>query len=70
MNKNLVHISDLIFYKKSSKDILEFLRKNKIENLEFFIEPLDEDYTKKMLEILENYEFKSISFHGPFRNVT
>lgn len=67
MNKNLVHISDLIFYKKSSKDILEFLRKNKIENLEFFIEPLDEDYTKKMLEILENYEFKSISFHGPFR---
>lgn len=67
MNKNLVHISDLIFYKKSSTDILEFLRKNKIENLEFFIEPLDENYTKKMLEILENYKFKSISFHGPFR---
>ena len=67
MNKNLVHISDLIFYKKNTKEILEFLEKNKIENLEFFIEPLDEEYTKKMLEILENHKFKSISFHGPFR---
>ena len=67
MNKNLVHISDLIFYKKTSKDILEFLEKNKIENLEFFIEPLDEEYTKKMIEILENHELKSVSFHGPFR---
>lgn len=67
MNKNLVHISDLIFYKKTSKDILEFLEKNKIENFEFFIEPLDEEYTKKMIEILENHELKSVSFHGPFR---
>ena len=67
MNKNLVYISDLIFYKKSSKEILELLEKNKIENLELFIEPLDEEYTKKMIEILEKYQFKSVSFHGPFR---
>ncbi|MDU1910763.1 sugar phosphate isomerase/epimerase [Fusobacterium sp.] len=67
MNKNLVYISDLIFYKKSAKEILEFLEKNKIKNLELFIEPLDEEYTKKMIEILEKYQLKSISFHGPFR---
>lgn len=66
MHKNL-HISDLILYKESSSEIIEFLEKNKIENIELFIEPLDVEYTKKMLEILNNYKFNSLSFHGPFR---
>lgn len=67
MEKNLVHISDLILYEKNYEEIIEFLTENKIKNLELFIEPLDENYNKKMLKILQNYEFTSISFHGPFR---
>lgn len=64
---NKVHISDLIFYKKDKEEIIEILKKENIKKLEFFIEPLDEDYTEKMLYVLENYRFDSISFHGPFR---
>lgn len=64
---NKIHVSDLILYEKSANFILEFLEKNKIKNLEFFIEPLDKEYTQKMLKVLDNYCFESISFHGPFR---
>lgn len=64
---NKVHISDLIFYKKDKEEIIEILKKENIKKLEFFIEPLDKDYTEKMLYVLENYRFDSISFHGPFR---
>ena len=67
MSQNIVHISDLIFYDKSYEEIINFLKKNNIKKLEFFIEPLDEEYTKKMLKILNEYKFESISFHGPFR---
>lgn len=67
MSQNIVHISDLIFYDKSYEEIINFFKKNNIKKLEFFIEPLDEEYTKKMLKILNEYKFESISFHGPFR---
>jgi sugar phosphate isomerase/epimerase len=65
--KNTIHISDLIFYKKSQEEIISFLKENNIKNLELFIEPLEKEYTEKMLRVLENYKFDSISFHGPFR---
>ncbi|MGL4866322.1 MAG: sugar phosphate isomerase/epimerase family protein [Cetobacterium sp.] len=64
---NNLHISDLIFYNDNVDEIIKFLKENNIENLELFIEPLDEEYTKKMQEVLNRYKFKSISFHGPFR---
>lgn len=64
---NKVHISDLIFYKKDKEEIMKILKEENIKKLEFFIEPLDKEYTEKMLYILENYKFDSISFHGPFR---
>lgn len=64
---NKIHVSDLILYEKSADFILEFLEKNNIKNLEFFIEPLDKEYTEKMMKVLDNYSFDSISFHGPFR---
>ena len=64
---NIVHMSDLILYRKSAEDILDFFKSNTIKNVEFFIEPLDEKYTDKMLKVLENYEYDSITFHGPFR---
>lgn len=67
MKKNNIHVSDLIFYKDKYEDIIKFLEENKIENLEFFIEPLDEEYTEKMLKILNNIKLENISFHGPFR---
>ncbi|WP_026338974.1 sugar phosphate isomerase/epimerase family protein [Fusobacterium russii] len=67
MEKNLIHISDLILYEKNYEEIMSFLTTNKIKNLELFIEPLDKKYNEKMLKILENYNFFSISFHGPFR---
>ncbi|WP_410208713.1 sugar phosphate isomerase/epimerase family protein [Fusobacterium sp.] len=67
MKKNTIHISDLIFYKKSYDEIIKFLEENKIKNLELFIEPLEKEYTQKMMKVLENYSFDSISFHGPFR---
>ena len=62
--KNTIHISDLIFYKKSQEEIISFLKENNIKNLELFIEPLEKEYTEKMLRVLENYKFDSISFHG------
>lgn len=64
---NRIHVSDLILYEKSAEFILEFLEKNNIKDLEFFIEPLDREYTEKMIKVLDNYAFDSISFHGPFR---
>lgn len=67
MKRNKVHISDLILYKNSAEEILNFLKKYSVKNLELFIEPLDEEYMKKMLYVLEHYTFKSVSFHGPFR---
>lgn len=67
MKRNIIHVSDLIFYEKPYEEIINFLSENNIKNLELFIEPLDKEYTKKMLKILENYEFDSVSFHGPFR---
>lgn len=67
MEKNLIHISDLILYEKNYEEIMSFLTTNKIKNLELFIEPLDAKYNEKMLRILESYNFSSISFHGPFR---
>lgn len=66
MFENL-YVSDLIFYNENVESIIKFLKDNKVEKVEFFIEPLDEEYTKKMCEVLNNYKFKSISFHGPFR---
>ena len=51
MSKNIIHISDLIFYDKPYNEILEFLKENNIKNLEFFIEPLDEEYTKNVENI-------------------
>lgn len=67
MSQNIIHISDLIFYDKPYEEIIYFLKKNNIKKLEFFIEPLDEEYTKKMLKILNEYNFESISFHGQIR---
>lgn len=67
LEKNLVHISDLILYEKNYEEIMNFLNENKIKNLELFIEPLDKEYNEKMLKVLENYDFLSVSFHGPFR---
>nr|WP_307775799.1 TIM barrel protein [uncultured Cetobacterium sp.] len=64
---NNIHISDLIFYKDSVEEIINFLEENNLKKLEFFIEPLDREYTKKMLKVLDRYKFSSISFHGPFR---
>lgn len=64
---NIVHISDLLFYKKSKEEIVDEIKLHRINNLELFIEPLDEEYTEKMIHVLENCNFDSITFHGPFR---
>ena len=64
---NNIHISDLIFYKKTKEEIIDFLNQNNIRKMELFIEPLAIEYTEKMIYVLENYKFESISFHGPFR---
>lgn len=64
---NNIHISDLIFYEKTKEEIIDFLNQNHIRKMELFIEPLAIEYTEKMIYILENYKFESISFHGPFR---
>ena len=39
MKRNKVHISDLILYKNSAEEILNFLKKYSVKNLELFIEP-------------------------------
>ena len=62
-----VFLSDLVFWDRSYEDTMEFLRENSVENLEFFIEPLDSESLAKVQKILDNYRFKEISFHGPFR---
>ncbi|WP_300453066.1 sugar phosphate isomerase/epimerase [Fusobacterium sp.] len=66
MNK-VIHISDLALYKKDVNETIKFFKENKIENVELFIEPLDGEYTHKMLQVLDECTFKTLSFHGPYR---
>ena len=64
---NKIYVSDLICASDSYEETINFLERNKIKNIEFFIEPCDEEHSKKLNKILENYSVENISFHGPYR---
>lgn len=64
---NKIYVSDLICANDSYEETMNFLERNKIKNIEFFIEPYDEKHSKKLNKILENYPIESLSFHGPYR---
>ena len=65
-----IYVSDLICAGDSYEDTKKFFEDNKIENLEFFIEPSDKEHTIKLEMLLKNLKIKSASFHGPYRYFT
>ncbi len=62
-----IYVSDLICAKDTYENTKQFFEENKIENIEFFIEPADEKHTVKLEKLLKNMKVKSLSFHGPYR---
>ncbi|MFR3819117.1 MAG: sugar phosphate isomerase/epimerase family protein [Fusobacterium varium] len=64
---NKIYVSDLICTNDSYEEIINFFKKNRIKNIEFFIEPYDKEHTEKLDKILKNYSLESVSFHGPYR---
>ena len=65
-----IYVSDLICAGDSYENTKKFFEDNKIENLEFFIEPADKEHTVKLEMLLKNLKIKSASFHGPYRYFT
>ena len=62
-----INVSDLIFFNNTKEECVKFIRENNIENMEFFLEFDDTNQTEKVDYILDNINFKNISFHGPYR---
>ncbi|WP_047380398.1 TIM barrel protein [Cetobacterium sp. ZWU0022] len=65
--KENIFVSDLIFYNDTKEETLDFIERNRLLNMEFFLEPRDFNHTEKLNFILKNAKFNALSFHGPYR---